>query len=68
MTKLLGQRSGRAWAGRMGEPEHKHRVFPSLQPLSAAIAADCYLLALGKHATTLVTLTQFGSQRGFNAL
>ena len=35
---------------------------------SAAVAAGRYQLALGKHAITLVILTQFKSQQGFNAL
>ena len=39
MAKLLGQRSGTAWAGRTGE--HKHRVFPSL--LQLLLATTCSL-------------------------
>ena len=41
MAKLLGLRSGTAWAGRTGK--HKHRVFPSWrQSLRAHLRKTCY--------------------------
>ena len=58
----LWPRSGTAWAGQTGE--HKTQSVSDL----AAVAAGSDWLAWGKHATTLVILTQIESQKGFDAL
>ena len=52
MAKLLGPRSGTAWAGRTGE--HKHRA---CCPRPARLRKTCY------QSTALAILTQFDSQR-----
>ena len=58
MAKLLGPRSGTAWAGRTGE---QCRAQTQGVSESAAVAAGRDWLASGKRATTLAILTQFES-------
>ena len=60
LSGLLGQLSGSACAGLTGE--HKHREF--LSQLQSLRVVTCSL----EKNTTLVILTQFKSQQGFNAL